>query len=239
MNNIKVFKRHELKYILTKEQFNIIANIIDLYMDKEEYFNSTIRNIYYDTPNYYLIRNSIEKPEYKEKIRIRAYKTVKCNEDVFVEIKKKYNKVVYKRREVLPYDKAKLFFDEKIMPNDLQITKEIDYAINYYKDLKPSIFLSYNRLAYRGKEDKNLRITFDRNIVWRDYDIDLTKDVYGEYLLPQELVLMEVKTLMGLPKWLLDFLGTNKIYKRSFSKYGNVYMKLLKKADGMEEIKYA
>ena len=207
-------------------------------MNKGEYFNSSIRNIYYDTPNYYLIRNSIEKPEYKEKIRIRAYKTVKEDENVFVEVKKKYKNVVFKRREIIPYQKVRLFLDEHIMPNDTQITKEIDYTVKYYKDLKPAIFLAYNRLAYIGKEDENLRITFDRNIICRDYDIDLTKEIYGEYLLDENIVLMEVKTLMGLPRWLLDFLGENKIYKQSFSKYGNVYLKILKK-EFAEERKYA
>ena len=238
MNNKKIFQRHEIKYLLTIEQFNNIQKLMELYMNKEEYFNSSIRNIYYDTPNYYLIRNSIEKPEYKEKIRIRAYKTVKEDENVFVEVKKKYKNVVFKRREIIPYQKVKLFLDEHIMPNDTQITKEIDYTVKYYKDLKPAIFLAYNRLAYIGKEDENLRITFDRNIICRDYDIDLTKEIYGEYLLDENIVLMEVKTLMGLPRWLLDFLGENKIYKQSFSKYGNVYLKILKK-EFAEERKYA
>jgi SPX domain protein involved in polyphosphate accumulation len=239
MDNKKIFRRYELKYLLTTEQFNIIQNIIELYMNKEKFFNSTIRNIYYDTPNYYLIRTSIEKPEYKEKIRIRSYKTVDETEEVFVELKKKYKKVVYKRREILPYNQAKRFLEQKIMPNVLQITKEIDYAIKYYNDLRPTLFLSYQRTAYIGKEDLNFRITFDKNIIWRTYDIDLTKEVEGEYLLAPDMILMEVKTLMGLPRWLLDFLGENKIYKQSFSKYGNAYKKILENKENMEEIKYA
>lgn len=239
MDNKKIFRRYELKYLLTTEQFNIIKNIIELYMNKEKFFNSTIRNIYYDTSNYYLIRTSIEKPEYKEKIRIRSYKTVDETEEVFVELKKKYKKVVYKRREILPYNQAKRFLEQKIMPNELQITKEIDYAIKYYNDLRPTLFLSYQRTAYIGKEDLNFRITFDKNIIWRTYDIDLTKEVEGEYLLPPDMILMEVKTLMGLPRWLLVFLGENKIYKQSFSKYGNAYKKILENKENMEEIKYA
>lgn len=235
--NKKVFKRHELKYIITSQQMNRLIEILGLYMNEDKYFKSTVRNIYYDTPNFFLIRTSIEKPEYKEKLRLRSYKTVSGDDDVFVELKKKYKKVVYKRREILPYAAARLFLDKKIMPNDLQITKEIGYALEYYNDLKPTIFLSYDRLAYIGKVDKNLRITFDRNIMWRDYDIDLSKDAYGNLILPSDLVLMEVKTVMGLPRWLLDFLGENKIYKQSFSKYGNVYKEILNKEK--EEIKYA
>lgn len=237
--NKKVFKRHELKYIISLQQMNTLIEKLGLYMNEDKYFKSTIRNIYYDTPNFFLIRTSIEKPDYKEKLRIRSYKTVDSDDDVFVELKKKYKKVVYKRREVLPYNAARLFLDKKVLPNDLQITKEIAYALEYYKDLKPAIFLSYDRLAYIGKEEKDFRITFDRNIMWRDYDIDLTKDVYGNLILPSDSVLMEVKTVMGLPRWLLDFLGENNIYKQSFSKYGNVYKEILNKEKEKEEVNYA
>lgn len=237
--NKKVFKRHELKYIISLDQMDSLIKIIELYMNEDKYFKSTIRNIYYDTPNYLLIRTSIEKPEYKEKLRIRSYKTVNKDDEVFVELKKKYKKIVFKRREILPYNSARLFLDKKVRPNDLQITKEIEYTLNYYQDLKPTIFLSYDRLAYIGKEDLNFRITLDRNIMWRDYDIDLSKEAYGDLILDQDLVLMEVKTVMGLPRWLLDFLGENNIYKVSFSKYGNVYKEIINKEKEKEEINYA
>lgn len=237
--NKKVFKRHELKYIISLQQMNRLIEILGLYMNEDKYFKSTIRNIYYDTPNFLLIRTSIEKPDYKEKLRIRSYKTVDSDDDVFVELKMKYKKVVYKRREVLPYNVARLFLDKNVLPNELQITKEIAYTLKYYKDLKPAIFLSYDRLAYIGKEDLDFRITFDKNIMWRDYDIDLTKDAYGNLILPSDSVLMEVKTVMGLPRWLLDFLGENNIYKQSFSKYGNVYKEMLNKEIEKEEVNYA
>lgn len=237
--NKKVFKRHELKYIISLQQMNRLIEILGLYMNEDKYFKSTIRNIYYDTPNFLLIRTSIEKPDYKEKLRIRSYKTVDSDDDVFVELKMKYKKVVYKRREVLPYNVARLFLDKNVLPNELQITKEIAYTLKYYKDLKPAIFLSYDRLAYIGKEDLDFRITFDKNIMWRDYDIDLTKDAYGNLILPSDSVLMEVKTVMGLPRWLLDFLGENNIYKQSFSKYGNVYKEMLNKDKEKEEVNYA
>lgn len=227
----KVFKRYELKYIITLQQMNELIKILELHMNKDKHFEATIRNIYYDTPNYYLIRTSIEKPEYKEKLRIRAYKTVADDEEVFVEMKKKFKKIVYKRREILPYRQAKLFLDKRTIPNNLQITKEIEYAINYYENLKPTIFLSYHRFAYIGKDDLQFRITFDSDIMWRDYDIDLTKEPYGKKLLPNDVILMEVKTIMGLPRWLLDYLGNNQIYKTSFSKYGNVYKELLNKKE--------
>ncbi len=239
---VKIIDSSQIKHFddfRQTKKMGIGCGIIELYMNEDKYFKSTIRNIYYDTPNYLLIRTSIEKPEYKEKLRIRSYKMVNKDDEVFVELKKKYKKIVYKRREILPYNSARLFLDKKVRPNDLQITKEIEYTLNYYQDLKPTIFLSYDRLAYIGKEDLNFRITLDRNIMWRDYDIDLAKEAYGDLILDQDLVLMEVKTVMGLPRWLLDFLGENNIYKVSFSKYGNVYKEIINKEKEKEEINYA
>ena len=233
----KVFNRYELKYILTIEQMNELLLIIKNYMHQDEFFKCTIRNIYYDTSNYLLIRNSIEKPEYKEKLRIRSYQTINRNEDVFVELKKKYKKVVYKRREILPYDTAKQFLDEKVIPNNLQITNEITYALNYYKELQPTMFLSYDRIAFIDNIDSQFRITFDSNILWRDYDLDLRKEPYGNSILDSNLILMEIKTVMGLPRWILDFLGKNNIYKQSFSKYGNAYKEMIFKEK--EEKEYA
>ena len=235
--NQKIFKRYELKYLLTIEQYNLIKQILNNYMVPDNYLKSTIRNIYYDTLDFLMIRNSIEKPLYKEKIRIRTYQTINNEDEVFVELKKKYDGVVYKRREIVSYQNALNFLTNKEKPFDSQIINEINYLLHYYKTLKPAMFISYKREAYIGNDDKKLRITFDTDILWRDYDIDLTKEPYGEKVLGSDFVLMEVKTIMGLPKWLLEFLGNNKIYKQSFSKYGNAYKQLISKES--EEKSYA
>ena len=236
----KVFKRHELKYIISKQEFIEIKKIVEEHMIHDKFHKSSIRNIYYDTPSFLLIRRSIEKPEYKEKLRIRSYVTIENDEEVFVEIKKKYKKIVYKRRETMPYSTALSFLNNKKIPNDLQITKEINYFLKLYYDLKPMIFLSYEREAYIDEQDKNFRITFDQNILYRDYDIDLMKEPYGKNILDDDKVLMEIKTVMGYPRWLLDFLNKNRIYKTSFSKYGNVYREILNNENtNLVEEKYA
>lgn len=238
--NQKVFKRHELKYLITIDQFNELKEIFKEYMIRDKFHKSSIRNIYYDTPSFLLIRRSIEKPEYKEKLRIRSYKTIDNNDEVFIELKKKYKKVVYKRRETMSYEEALNFLNNKIVPNNFQITNEINYFLNYYEDLKPRMFLSYEREAYASIEGKNFRITFDKDVTWRNYDFDLSKEPYGENILPKGMILMEVKTVLGYPRWLLDFLSKNKIYKISFSKYGNAYKELMRKEkEENEEIKYA
>lgn len=225
----QVFKRYELKYLFTIKQVNEFLKLLNIYTKHDIYYQSSIRNIYYDTPTYLLIRKSIEKPEYKEKLRIRTYQIINDNQDVFIELKKKYKSVVYKRRISLPYSNAISFLKNKEIDNNNQVVNEIKYVLNFYQDLKPMIFLSYERESYIGLDDENFRVTIDRNIIWRDYDVDLSKGIYGENILEEDKVLVEIKTNRGYPKWLVDFLSENKIYKTSFSKYGNVYYHIVKK----------
>ena len=92
---VTVFKRYELKYMLTLEQKEKILQAMANYMKLDKYGRTTIRNIHFDTDNYRLIRRSIEKPAYKEKLRIRSYSQATADSTVFVELKKKYEKVVY------------------------------------------------------------------------------------------------------------------------------------------------
>lgn len=224
----KVFKRYEIKYLLSKQQKEIILKAIEPYMQLDKYGRTIIRNIYFDTDNYLLIRRSIEKPLYKEKIRIRSYKKASNKDDVFVEIKKKYNHVVYKRRVCLNKEDAFKWLDGKQEYNNCgQIYDEINYFKELYKNLKPTIFLTYEREAYYCENDKNLRITFDDNILARKTNIDLGEDIFGTALLDDENVMMEVKCNGGIPLWLTSVLSKEKIYKTSFSKYGKAYEKLL------------
>ena len=232
----QVFKRYELKYLFTSKQVNEFIKLLNNFTKPDVFHKSSIRNIYYDTPTFLLIRRSIEKPEYKEKLRVRTYQTINNDQEVFVELKKKYKSVVYKRRVTLPYSKAISFLNKENIDESSQVINEIKYVLDFYHDLKPMIFLSYERESYIGLDDENFRITLDKNIIWRDYDVDLTKDIYGENILNDDLVLVEIKTNTGYPKWLVDFLSENKIYKTSFSKYGNVYARIV---NSKGERKYA
>lgn len=238
MESGKVFKRWEIKYLLTKEQKESLHIAMKDHMEEDAFGASTIRNIYYDTPDKLLIRRSLDKPKYKEKLRVRAYEQAKGDSKVFIEIKKKYKKIVYKRRMSLEEKTVKAYLagDHRIS-EESQISKEIDYFTKYYGNLEPAIFLSYDREAFFSKTDPNFRMTFDENIVTRDYDISLTSPVYGEPDMLDGEVILEVKTALGIPKWLLDFFSENNIYKISFSKYGNAYkMALSKKLEKEEKI---
>lgn len=228
MNYQNVFKRYELKYIITKEQQKLLLEVMNEYMEPDKFGKSTICNIYFDTPSKILIRRSNEKPIYKEKLRIRSYGIASSDTTVFVELKKKYNKVVYKRRISMGESDAMNYIGEGIKPRvESQITKEINYFCELYSDLEASLFMSYERKAFFSKNDSNFRMTFDENILCRDYDLNLKAGIYGYSLLADDMVLLEVKTSMGIPLWLTKFLSENKLYKTSFSKYGNAYKSLI------------
>lgn len=220
------FRRHELKYLITLEQYSELKEIMLEFANPDKYFKSIISNIYYDTPNYLLIRRSIEKPKYKEKLRIRSYGIKNIEDEVYIELKKKYDGIVYKRRIKMPYKEALMFLSSNSDSN-VQVLKELRYFTRFYKQLSPKVMLSYSRESYYAKSDEMLRITIDKEILWRDYEIDLTKGCYGTNILPTGYLLLEIKTINGYPLWLNEFLSKNKIYKTSFSKYGNVYKKII------------
>lgn len=223
------FSRIELKYLLNQEQYSALIAAVKEHMKSDEYGESVIMNIYFDTPDFKLIRASIEKPAYKEKLRLRSYGKPNDDSVVFLELKKKYKKVVYKRRENAPLCKMQNYFDTGDLPFESQIFKEIDYFFNFYKDLAPKMFISYLREAYFDKENPELRISFDTEITCRDYDLDLKLGVYGQKLLESGLHLMEIKAVGAMPLWLAHTLSENKVYKTSYSKYANAYKKLFQR----------
>ena len=223
-----VFKRYELKYMLTLDQKEKVLAAMEPYMKIDKYGRTTIRNLYYDTDTYLLIRRSIEKPAYKEKLRIRSYSQADADSTVFVELKKKYKHVVYKRRISL-FNKVAVAWlsGEKYTDKHTQISNEIDYFLGYYGTLHPTVFLSYEREAFYSKDGSDFRVTFDDNILYRQEDVSLTSEVYGTPLLEKNKVLMEIKCSGGIPLWMTGVLSAEHIYKTSFSKYGTAYQKMI------------
>ena len=223
-----VFKRCELKYLLTMAQKETVLKAMQPYMTLDKYGKTTIRNLYYDTDTYLLIRRSIEKPAYKEKLRIRSYNRIDADSTAFVELKKKYKSVVYKRRISLPYTDATAWLSrEKHPAKHTQIANEIDYFLEYYGSLRPTVFLSYEREAYYCNDGSDFRVTFDDNILCRQEELSLDSEVYGTSILPEGKVLMEIKCSGGIPLWMTHLLSEEKIYKTSFSKYGTAYGMLI------------
>lgn len=218
-----IFKRFEIKYMIDEAVFEKLMEVMDGYMIADEHGRSTVCSLYYDTPKHLLIRRSLEHPVYKEKLRLRSYGLAKPSDTVFVELKKKFCSVVYKRRIAMTHDKAISYLAGNGQIADSQIANEINYALKIYENLAPAVLLSYEREAFYARNNHEFRVTFDRNILWRDYDLSLDKGIFGTPILEDQKVLMEVKTDGAIPGWMVDFLTANKLYKTSFSKYGTAY----------------
>lgn len=230
---IEVFNRYEHKYLLDKETFDKVIGYMDKYMIPDKHNKNhtfyTISNIYYDTDDDYLIRKSLSKPVYKEKLRLRSYGVPDNDGKVFLEIKKKFDGIVNKRRTKLTLKEAYNFIKTGQKPvyaeyMNTQVLNEIAFLLNRY-NLKPKLYLAYDRIAYFEKGNSDLRISFDTNIRSRRYDVGLEYGEYGEKLLDDGMYVMEIKTSFAKPIWLCDMLTELKIKRKSFSKYGTEFKK--------------
>lgn len=236
-----IFKRFEKKYLLTQEQYTNLRQDLERYMTEDEFGLYTICNLYYDTRDYKIIRKSIEKPIYKEKLRVRSYGTPDAQHKIFFELKKKYNKEVFKRRVAMPYENFMNYIKKGIMPDvNPQIMEEIQYFIDLYTPY-PRIYLAYDRLALFGKRDSAVRVTFDENIRFRTYDLKLCAGDHGQGILKKGERIMEIKVEGAMPMWLCSLLSKHRILPTSFSKYGVCYTNyiLTNKMYQKEKIKQA
>ena len=234
MANKYTFKRKEMKYLLNKEQYEGFMERIAGMAKVDDYGKTSILNIYFDTPDFELIRKSLEKPVYKEKLRFRSYGTPTDESNSFIEIKKKYKGIVYKRRISAPYKEAKDYLYHNLpLENPSQISAEIDYFKKCYPGLRPAMAISYDRIAMAGIEDPELRITFDTNIRWRVHHLELKYGNEGRDLLEKDQYLMELKIADAMDMALVDILEELNIRQVSFSKYGNGYETLLTERLGM------
>lgn len=221
------FQRVEKKYLLHQDQYERLLPVILEHMSIDEYGKTKICNLYMDTQDDLLVRRSIEKPKYKEKMRLRSYGVPSDDSKVYLEIKKKVAGVVYKRRTSLTAAEAMAYFQDGVIGREMdQITSEIDAMKRRY-DLYPKLYLAYDREAYREVEPSAdmLRITMDASIRSREYGVDLRLGDAGELLLPADMHVMEVKTARAIPLWLCEALSRYHVYPTSFSKYGRIYQR--------------
>lgn len=222
-----IYERYEKKYILTTLQYEKMIAFLADKTEENKYSKAQIGSLYYDTPDYRLIRASIEKPVYKEKLRVRSYGIPRDNTPSFIELKKKYRRVVYKRRLSLPYKDATHFINMQDDGNCNQIGKEILAFCRTYASLHPAMICFCDRYAITGIEDLELRLTFDKNIISRNTDLDLRKGAFGIRILDKDFYLMEIKVPGVIPLWLAKALDEFNIYPNSFSKYGTAYKKII------------
>ena len=229
------FRRVEKKYVITKKQYSALIDIIKDKMEEDEHGKSTICNLYFDTKQYELIRHSITKPVFKDKVRLRSYNIPTKNDVIYLEIKRKYDGVVSKRRIEINLNDFYSYIEDSRSIEESQIKKELDYYFGYY-NLIPTMFLSYEREAYYDNENRGFRLTFDSNILARNYDLEIEKGSYGVSILDKEKNIMEVKTLGAMPMWFVKALNELKIYPCGFSKYGEAYKELILKTNKEEKI---
>ena len=234
-----IFQRHEMKYLVTEAQRAALEAAFRDTMVPDPYGESTVCNVYYDTPDCRLIRASLEKPVYKEKLRLRSYGPAAPESRVFLELKKKFQSVVYKRRMELTAREAEDWFAGPApLPGDSQIGREIEYFRRFYGELVPSVYLSYDRRAFYSAESRDLRVTFDRHIGWRREGMRLTAPAGGREILSPGMSLMEVKANHAVPFWLARLLSENGVRQTTFSKYGEAYKTILAESREERKIRY-
>ena len=200
---IYTFQRKEMKFVLNQEDFDFLFALVSEHMDGDTYPHYRIRSWYYDTPSRLVARENEGHPKYKAKLRYRIYVDAEKSPQ-FLEMKSKLNGVTYKRRIKVHSFEGAL---EEAMQGESQIAKEIAYFIKTHPGLKPSLAITYDRFAFHD-DHSDLRITFDR-------------DVFAGVvpLVEPNQYILEVKTSVALPWWLIRGLESRGLYRRSFSKF--------------------
>lgn len=229
MADVMIFKRYEKKYMLSEEEYCTFMHLVRDRLVPDKHGRNTLCSLYLDTPDFLLIRNSIDAQSYKEKLRMRSYGAPKDEKKLFFEIKKKYKGVVYKRRVCLTEKEALEYIESGVPPIDSQIMREIDYLMRFYGNPKPSVCILCEREAYFSADSPDVRITFDRNLRYRrgfPNDEDISR---GIPITENGKIIMEIKTPGAMPLWLARALSELKIYPVKFSKYAHAYYDIKEK----------
>jgi hypothetical protein len=242
--------RGEVKYMLDEYTYQKLRKAMRPYVEPDLFATTEVCSLYLDTPDNALIRRSLEKPKYKEKIRIRRYGSLhSLSDSCFIEIKKKVQGIVYKRRVEMTLQEAKTFCTEgiypeaslKLLPEGEEISarqnlSEMAWCFRVHKPLNPSFYVSYKRLSLKEKNTDTLRITFDRDIrwlamagLWREGSP--LPEAATTDLVAGEKRLMEIKAGQSMPLWLVHILNDLEIYPQSFSKAGATYRAWLKQQE--------
>lgn len=227
MDTTYIFKRVEKKYLLTNEQYRMLFARIGMRLKPDRFGRSTVISLYLDTPDHLLIRNSIDATVYKEKLRLRSYGTPNADTVVYLELKKKFEGVVYKRRVAMKLADAERYFRTGEKPFCNQVISEIDYAMRFYGHPLPAMLIACEREAWFDDAHPDLRLTFDSSIRYRESNLKLSLGSAGILLIPDSTKLLEIKTGGAMPLWLVHALEECQIVSTSFSKYGTAYLQTL------------
>jgi len=216
------FKRYEKKYLITNQQAASVTAALLKHMTPDQYGTYWVQNLYFDTESWDVIRKSMERPLYKEKMRLRCYGIPDATGNMFLELKKKYAGVVYKRRIALSIPAMAQPLRDVLKPNDAQIARELDFYLQS-NPVSSKMFVAFRRTAYTGVGEEWLRVTFDTDIRYRRENLDFSNPSFGQAVLRAGYQLMEIKTQTSIPLWLSRVLSENAIYGTSYSKYGTCF----------------
>lgn len=221
---IDVMKRYERKYLMDRGQTAFLVRSLRGHMEPDRYGMTTIASLYYDTPDDRLIRRSLEKPDFKEKLRLRSYGLAAEDSPVFLELKRKASGIVYKRRVGTTIPEVRKFFaGGDGLFADRQISRELSWFRDYYQPLQPACLIIYDRVAY-FEPGGDLRLTIDFNPRYRMSEgLNLTESMDGMLLRPEGGTVLEIKVQGAIPLWLTSILDEAQIYRNSFSKYGEAF----------------
>ena len=220
MKDQTTFHRFEEKYLLSPFSYQRLRQSLDTIMEEDACGCYTVNNLYFDTDNYDIIHTSALKPALREKLRLRWYSRTDTASDISREIKYKYRSRVYKRRSLLKPSGTDRLLEHNGTPGRGHSAKEVDCTFKPYHPT-PKLLLAYDRETLKSSQETGLRITFDRNIRWRDHDFKMSSGSYGTPLMPEDTVFMEIKAYGDLPIWLTEILTAENIYPASFSKYAS------------------
>ena len=228
---LQTFKRYEKKFMLDRPRYDALLKRLGEFMEFDKHcLDGTYKicNIYFDTENNDVIRHSVSKPYYKEKLRLRCYGTPENdNATVFLELKRKIDGIVSKRRVIMTYGEAKKYLRCGEIPDNAntltrQVFREIDWFMKN-NPVKPAAYISYDRIAMFAKDNPQFRLTFDTNILTRRSDLTLSAGSYGQQLLPPDTFLMEIKIADALPMNVARILSEEKAFSKGFSKIGTEF----------------
>ncbi|MGT2896598.1 polyphosphate polymerase domain-containing protein [Streptococcus entericus] len=222
----KEFKRVETKYLVSLAQLPHLLSDLGEYMEADDFAQSTITSLYFDTEHFDMVQDSLAKKYGKEKLRLRTYdRNGDLEAPAFLEIKQKIDGVGYKYRIKTSPKQAGLLAagDMENHTEDKRLLAQLETLQQRYGTIKPRMLISYKRLSFKGKDNPSIRVTLDTSITYALVnDLVLTSSM-ALPLLPEQQLIMEIKVSDQLPAWLENILNQYNLDKVSFSKYGQAY----------------
>jgi hypothetical protein len=229
---IKALNRHELKYEVTRDQYQSLSEALANYMQPDTYGDENgrylVTSLYYDTTDYKAYWDKIQGHRYRRKLRVRVYgdQTVTPDTPCFVEIKQRTDRTIQKKRVVLPYSSAIDLCETgtgvaHVPESGGAVVDEVKYLRSALQ-LQPACIVSYDRLAFNGTElGPGLRVTFDTNMKCRGHELSLLPTGYAEnrFFAPPHWCIMEIKADGSVPLWLTKLIGEHRCTRRNISKY--------------------